>query len=100
MGSLVSPVIANIYIIYSVELALGPECTIPTPWWKGYVDDVISIVKMEQVDTLFDHFNSVDPDIKFTTPGNDGTIRFLHTKYSSSFNDITIPLCIQKTNPY
>ena len=45
MGALVSPFIANIYMEYFKEIALGPECTIPTPWWKRYVDNVISIVK-------------------------------------------------------
>ena len=53
------------------------------PWWKRYVDDVINKVEKEQVDTLFGHFHSVDPNIKFTmeAPGNDGSI-------------------IQKTNPH
>ena len=39
---------------------------IDMPWWKRYVDDVISIVKNEQVDTLFNHLISVDALIKFT----------------------------------
>ena len=39
MGSPVSPVIANIYMEYFEELTLGPQCPIPTPWWKRYVDD-------------------------------------------------------------
>ena len=45
MASPVSPVIGNIYMVYFEELALGPECPIPSPWWKRYVDDVTSIVK-------------------------------------------------------
>ena len=45
MGSPVSPVIVNIYIKYFEELALGPQCPIPTTWCKRYVDDVICITK-------------------------------------------------------
>ena len=32
MGFPVSPVIANIYMEYFEEIAVGPECCIPTPW--------------------------------------------------------------------
>ena len=45
MGSPVSPVIANIYMEYFEELVLGPQCPIPTPWWKRYVHDAIYITK-------------------------------------------------------
>ena len=44
MGSPVSPVIVNIYMEYFEEMVLGPQCSIPTPWCKRYVDYVISIV--------------------------------------------------------
>ena len=48
-----------------------------------YVDDVISIVKITQVNILFIPFMAVDPDIKFTIEsiGNHGSIPFLDTKY-------------------
>ena len=73
------------------EMVLDPQCPIPTPWWKRYLDDVISIVKNEQVDILFNHIHSVDPHIKFTmeAPGNDGNILFLDTKCSSN-SDCTV----------
>ena len=45
MGSPVAPVIVNIYMEYYEEMALGPQCPIPTPWWKRYVDDVTCIIK-------------------------------------------------------
>ena len=49
-----------------------------------YMDDIISINKKEQVDTLFNHLKSVNPHIKFTmeAPGNDHSISFLDTKCS------------------
>ena len=50
---------------YFEELALGPQCPIPTPCWKRYADDVICITKKDQVDTLFNHINQLDDHIKF-----------------------------------
>ena len=65
-------------------MALGSQCPIPTPWQKRYIDDVISIVEKDKVDTLFNYLYSVDPHIKFAmeTPANDGSIPFLDTKCS------------------
>ena len=85
MGSPVSPVTANIYIQYYEEMALCPECTIPSPWWKTYVNNVVNVVK-KGVETLFNHLNSVDHQIRFTmeAPHNDGIISFLDTKCSPS----------------
>ena len=69
-------------------MAPGPQCPIPTPWWKRYVDDVISIVKKDEVNILFNHLNSVDSHIKFTmeAPGSDISIPFLDTKCSPNLD--------------
>ena len=66
MGSPVSSVIANIYIEYFEEQALERQYPIPIPWWKRYVDDVICIIKKDQVDILFNLINNTDDNIKFT----------------------------------
>ena len=81
----ISAVIANIYMEALEEIAQGPQFLMPTPWWKRYVVNIISIVKKEKVGTLYIHLNSVDLCIKFTmeAPGNDGSISFLDTKCSS-----------------
>ena len=86
MGSPVSPVIANIYMKYFVELALGPQCPTPTPWWKRYVDDVICITKKirwTSCSTILidmnDHIN-----ITMECPDNEVSIPFLDTKYTSN----------------
>ena len=86
MGSAVSPVTANIYVEYFEELALGSLCPIPTPWWKRYVDDVIFIVKKNQIDILFNHIHQMDAHIKFTMepPDSEGSIPCLNTKCSST----------------
>ena len=44
MGSPCSPVVANIYMEYFENLALGPKLPIPVKDWKRYVDDVFSII--------------------------------------------------------
>ena len=74
---------------YFEELALGPLCPIPTPWWKRYVDDVICIVKKHKVDILFNHINQMDPCIQFTMepPDSEGNIPFLGTKCSLNPNN-------------
>ena len=84
MSSPLSPVIASIFMEYFEEIVLGLQCPIPTPCWKGCVDDFISIVKNEQVDTFFNHLNSVDFHIKFPmeAPGNYSSGSFLDAKCS------------------
>ena len=88
MASPVYPFIANIYMTHFEELALGPQCPIPTPWWKRYVDDVICITKKDQLDISFNHRNQLDDHIKYTmeSPDNEGSIPFLDTKCTPNFN--------------
>ena len=47
MGSPCSPVVANIYMEYFENMALGPELPVPVKDWKRYVDDVFSIIPKE-----------------------------------------------------
>ena len=78
MGSPCSSVVANIYMEYFEKRALGPELplsfTINT--WLRYVDDVLTIVKNGTHDSLLNHLNSIDPNIKFTIepPNEQGAI--------------------------
>ena len=66
MGSPCSPVVANIYMEYFEDPALGPELPIPVKDWKRYVDDVFSIIPKGNRDTILQYLNSIDPHIKFT----------------------------------
>ena len=81
MGSPCSPVVANIYMEYFENMALGPELPVPIKDWKRYVDDVFSIIPKGNRDKLLKYLNSIDPHIKFTIeqPNAEGGIPFLDT---------------------
>ena len=81
MGSPCSPVVANIYMEYFKNLALGPELPIPVKDWKRYVDDVFSIIPKGNRNKMLQYLNSIDPHIKFTfeQPNEVGSIPFLDT---------------------
>ena len=78
MGSPCSPVVANIYMEYFENMALGPELPVPIKDWKRYVDDVFSIIPKGNRDNLLKYLNSIDPHIKFTIeqPNAEGGIPF------------------------
>ena len=79
MGFPCSPVVANIYMEYFEDLALGPELPLPVKDWKRYVDDVFSIIPKGNRDTMLQYLNSIDPHIKFTIkqPNEEGGHSFL-----------------------
>ena len=81
MGSPCSPVVANIYMEYFENLALGPELPVPVKDWKRYVDDVFSIIPKGNRNQMLQYLNSIDPHIKFTIeqPNGEGGIPFLDT---------------------
>ena len=64
MGSPASPVIANIYMEYFESLAIFSSPTLIN-WSFGYVDDVHSLTRKDQVNQLQKHLSSIDPHIKF-----------------------------------
>ena len=73
MGSLVSPVIANIYMEHFESLAIPTSPTL-IKWCFRYADDVHSATTKDQVNKHQEHINSIDLHIKFTTeyPGTHG----------------------------
>ena len=100
MGSPCLPVVANIFMEYFEKRALGPELpmsfTINT--WLRYVDDVLTIVKKGTHDSLLNHLNSIDPNIKFTIepPNKQGVIPFLDTFPRPSGNNKIITSVYRK----
>ena len=65
MGSPVSAVIANMVMEDVEQRALATSPVKPF-LWKRYVDDVISVVSGNEVESLLSHLNSVEPSIQFT----------------------------------
>ena len=66
MGSPLSPVLANIYMEYSEEMALRSTSLKPSLWLR-YVDDTFILwPHPEDVHILLDHVNSIRPSIQFT----------------------------------
>ena len=83
MGSPVSPVVANLYMEFLEQRAIATAPIHCRPrLWKRYVDDVLEIVRKDQVDNLTTHLNQTDPtdSRKFTyEKEQDCCIPFLDT---------------------
>ena len=87
-----SPVVANIYMEYFEDLALGPEVPVPIKEWKRYVDNIFSIIPKGKRDILLNYLNSIDPHIKFTVeqPNMEGAIPFLDTFPQPKVENISV----------
>ena len=79
MGSPVSPVVANLYMEFFEDMALG-STPVTFRMWKRYVDDTCYIVKRGTEEKLLHHLNSVCCAIKFTMEvEKDGAFSFIDT---------------------
>ena len=76
MGSLVSPVVANLYMEMFEEIALR-TAEHPPRIWKRYVDDTFCVMKRTKVEGFLSHLNSIRPTILFTMEQEDGSLPFL-----------------------
>ena len=78
-GSLVSPIVANLYMECFEKKALHTAST-PRHWFR-FVDDTFVIQYEAHKQLFLDHISSLDLGIKFTVEGNheNGTIPFLDT---------------------
>ena len=78
MGSLISPIVANLYMENFEEKAIS---TAPHPpyLWKRFVDDTFTIIESSERRPFLDHINSIDQHIQFTCEEQreDGSIPFL-----------------------
>ena len=80
MGSLLSPIVANIFMKNFEKEALE---TAPHPpsLWKRYVDDSFVIQEEQYKNEFFHHISSLDDNIKFTAESTkaNGLMLFLDT---------------------
>ena len=92
MGCPCSPVVANIYMEYFEDIALGPEAPIPIKEWKRYVDDIFNIILKGKREVMLHYLNSIDPHIKFTVEQSnaEGAIPFLDTSPKPKGEEIEV----------
>ena len=79
MGSLVSPIVAILYMEHFEREAL--QSTSTPRYWFRFVDDISAIQQQSHKQLFLDHINNIDPAIRFTVEGNqeNGSIHFLDT---------------------
>ena len=78
MGSPVSPIVANLFM-EDFEVKAINTAKNPPKMWKRYVDDTWVILDSTRKEEFFQHINSIDPKIQFTSEDSnpDGSIPFL-----------------------
>ena len=70
MGSPVSVAVANL-VMEDVENRALATFPMPLKLWKCYVDDVCTVVPKDQIGSLLQHLNSIEPYIQFTHEAED-----------------------------
>ena len=78
MGSLISPIVANLYM-ENFEVRASSTSPNPPLMWKRFVDDIFVVMKKAHKEEFLTHLNSVDKNIQFTReePRPDGSLPFL-----------------------
>ena len=66
MGSPVSSLVSNIFMMNFEKRALRLAVHFERRLWKRYVDDVFSITKKINTERLLTHINDIDANIRFT----------------------------------
>ena len=65
MGSPLGPVLAGIFMV-NLERSLVPQLNVYINFWRRYVNDTITFLKIGYVEYLLSVFNYFHPKIKFT----------------------------------
>ena len=101
MGSLVSPIVANLYTRHFERKALW-SASHPPRYWSRFVDDTWVIQQKAHKQAFLDHINSIDSAIKFTVEGNqgNGAIPFLISLVTPQTNNcLSITVHCKPTYP-
>ena len=91
MGSPISPFFANLFM-EEFEVKVLSSVPHPPHLWLGYMDDTFVIQEAKHSQQLFQHINSQDPHIQFTTeePNQEGALPSLDTLVSPGPNNTLI----------
>ena len=65
MGSPSGPVLAGIFLVYW-EGSLIPLLTAELSFWKQYMDDTVTFIKIGAEDHILSMLNNFNPNIQFT----------------------------------
>ena len=78
MGSLISPIVANLYM-EGFEIKAISSSPHPSYLWKRFVDDTFTIIKSSEKAGFLEHLNTIDHNIQSTSEEcrEDGSIPFL-----------------------
>lgn len=82
------------------EIALSSYPGTPPCYWKRYVDDTCTMVPIESLTSLHEHFNSIDEHIQFTVKKEEnGSLPFLDSLLThKSDGSISTLVCRKKTH--
>ena len=98
MGAPLGPVLADIFMI-DLEKSILPELTECIKYWKRYVDDTLSFVKLGTISYIITKLNSFDNNIQFTFKEEDkGTLPFLDVLIRRKSNSILTTVFRKHTN--
>ena len=99
IGSLLGPVLADIFMT-ELEKTLLPDIYIHyIKFWRRYVDDTISYVKIGSIKHVLCLLNSFDENIQFTFESESkGTLPFLDLLLCRNGRELTTTVYRKKTN--
>ena len=80
MGSLISPIVANLFM-EDFEIRAISSAVYPPKIWKRLVDDTFVVIESSRKEEFLEHINNMDTHIQFTTEDvkPDGSLPFLDT---------------------